>query len=120
MFLSILFAIFASNAQVPEAMPENLPTLSKVRLTVTNPGMTAAQPRGIVEFEYASCAGRSFDAQVESSNNVVYVKIIDLQPIDCMGSVKIRNYEVQVTSDVMRDQAVVILNPQSFFGPIVF
>lgn len=92
---------------------EQLPVLQGVSISMTEPGMAAVQPQGLVNFNYASCAARSFDADVTVEAGITVVRIIDKMEVDCFGPTTVRAYTVQFSSDVSGYEPVLVANPQT-------
>lgn len=91
---------------------DRLPGVDSVKLNVWHgPQFAAVQPTATVEFTYASCATMKFDAVTERAENVLFVKLLLENQIDCMGPTVKRTYKLQVTSDYFQDRNIVVLNP---------
>ena len=89
-----------------------LPVLSKVQVVIDMPGsMTPAQPTGHVNFEYSSCSERDFSAEVTKVGRATIVQIVDASNADCRAAAKVRQYSVQISSDMSLSAAVTVLNP---------
>lgn len=90
----------------------DLPVLTEAKVVVKMPSeWTPVQPFADVKFKYKSCAERNFEAQVIEKNNVMIVAIIDPSVADCRSVGTIRNYSVQISSDMNPSTAVSLLNP---------
>ncbi len=111
--LSLLMVGFsiAAHAQAPAQAPESLAEVSKVSITVTGGGgLAAVQPYTMISVHVRSCAQRQLSAKTEKVGNVVSIRILDNNNLECFGPTVDRKYELQVSSDATGEQYV-LLNP---------
>lgn len=103
---------FADDSVVTYNELAALPVLTAVEITV-NPGpqFAAVQPTGWVKFKYSSCAPRRFKAEVETINHVMIVKVTQTDERDCKGKAQVRDYDLQISSDMPMGPQVIVLNP---------
>lgn len=89
-----------------------LPVLTEPKVVVKMPSKwTPVQPFAHVKFKYKSCAERTFKAEVAEQGNVMIVAIADLSKADCRSVGVVREYSVQISSDMNPNTAVSLLNP---------
>ena len=112
--MKLFVSLFLAFASVP-AFANDLAILTAPKLVVGSVSeFTPVQPSSYLHFKYASCAESNFEVKTETANymegRMTKVTVVP-QAFDCLGPTKLRNYSVQISSDVMQDGQYVLMNP---------
>jgi hypothetical protein len=116
--ISLILTLSASMslAQVVAQDTGTLPEIQVLGVEVDRgPELAAVQPTADLKFQFASCATQELQANVEERDGKLFVSVIlPRTNIDCMGSTRLRDYSLQISSDY-RNEPVVVLNPVRTF-----
>ena len=127
-FAVIGFSSVAANAQshldldlssLDTPYISQLPQLENRKIEVIpGPRFAAVQPTVHVAFTYASCARMAFEAKTQNEENALFVAVELKSEIDCHGLPTKRDYKLQIGSDLIQKQ-IVVLNPEPQFMAMV-